>query len=117
MGASELGFFRSNDMNTKKLANAQRGQAAQHLEGSRFVTRQLCKLAASGSREWPIAVQFYGRCANRLLLEQRPWVKALRWVFHGSRLLPSDRTAKLQSGSPPDVGHATCRGVFIARTN
>ena len=30
--------------------------------------------------------------------------KASRWAVPGSRLLPTDRTADLQSGSPPVVG-------------
>jgi TolA-binding protein/thioredoxin-like negative regulator of GroEL len=72
--------------------SGQRRRAIQRLEGSRFVTRLLYKLTASGSRERLGAVQ-----------------KALRRVVPGSRLLPSDRTAKLQSGSPPGAGHTTPR--------
>jgi len=79
------------------------------LEGSRFATRQLRNLAAGGSRERLNAVQFYRPCADQQPSEQSRWINALRWVIPGSRLLPSDRTAKLQSGSPPDAGQATPR--------
>jgi tetratricopeptide (TPR) repeat protein len=97
--------------NERKRAgtNERRGQATQRLEGSRFVTKQLCKLAASGSRERPSAVQFYRASADQQPSEQNLWVNALRWVIPGSRLLPSDRTAELQSGSPPGPGPATPR--------
>jgi prepilin-type N-terminal cleavage/methylation domain-containing protein len=89
--------------------------AAQRLEGSRFSARQLCKLTAGGSRERPSARQFYRPRPNRSPWAQSRWVEVLRWAIPGSRLLPSDRTAKLQSGSPPGVGHAPPR-VFIWTT-
>ena len=43
----------------EKSANPQRTGATHRLEGSRFSSRQLCDLPASGSLKWPIAVQFY----------------------------------------------------------
>jgi Tfp pilus assembly protein PilE len=89
--------------------------AAQRLEGSRFLTRQLCKLTAGGSRERPSARQFYGPRPNRSPWAQSRWVEVLRWAIPGSRMLPSDRTAKLQSGSPPGVGHGPPR-VFVWTT-
>jgi prepilin-type N-terminal cleavage/methylation domain-containing protein len=89
--------------------------AARRLEGSRFFTRQLCQLTASGSRERPSERQFYRPRPHRSPWAQSRWVEVLRWAIPGSRLLPSDRTAKLQSGSPPDVGHARPR-VFIWTT-
>jgi hypothetical protein len=48
--------------------------------------------------------------------EWNRWVEALRWIIRGSRLQPTYRTATLQSGSPPDVGHGT-PGAFIRRRN
>ena len=42
-----------------------------------------------------------GRRSNRLALEQRRWAAAQRWAIRGSRLLPTDRAANRQSGSPP----------------
>ena len=99
-------------MNAGNLANAQNDQAAHHLEsahrleGSRFAALQLCNLAASGSRERPSAAQLCRRHVNRSTSEQRRWVKASRWAAPGSRLLPSDRIAELQSGSPPGDGDA-----------
>ena len=72
-------------MYLEKFANAQRTEAALRLEGSRFKGRQLCNLAASGSRESPIAVQFYRSAC--IPSQQNCWVKALRWVIPGSRLL------------------------------
>jgi len=80
--------------------------ANEHLEGSRFIAWQLCKLAAGGCRERLSAVQFYRLQVDRPPSEQTRWAKALRWVIRGSRLQPSDRAAKLQSGSPPGAGHA-----------
>jgi prepilin-type N-terminal cleavage/methylation domain-containing protein len=88
--------------------------AAQRLEGSRFALWQLCKLAAGGSRKRLSAGQFYRQRANRSPSEQRRWGKVLRCVIPGSRLLPSDRTATLRSGSPTGVGHAQGR-VFIGK--
>jgi hypothetical protein len=43
----------------EEFANPQRTGAAHRLEGSRFSSRQLYNLAAGGSREWPMAMQFY----------------------------------------------------------
>jgi hypothetical protein len=83
---------------------------AQDLEGSRFVSQQLCMLAAGGSRERPNALQFYARHFDRSGSEQSRRVQTLRWIIPGSRLLLSGRTAKLQSGSPPDVGQTTLLG-------
>ena len=90
------------EMGTGRVVNLQGGRAAQGREGSRFVIRQLCKLAPSGSREWPSALRFYRQPANRSPSEQSRWVKVLRWVICGSRLLSFDRIAILQSGSPPN---------------
>jgi hypothetical protein len=65
---------------------------------------QLYPLLAGGSRERLDVRQFYGprsplRTASTL-------GKTLRWVIPGSRLLPNDRSAILQSGSPPGLGFA-----------
>ena len=89
--------------------------AAQRLEGSRFLTRQLCKLRAGGSRERPSERQFYRPRPHRSPWAQSRSVEALRWAIPGSRLLPSDRTAELQSGSPPGVGHAPSRMFICTR--
>jgi type II secretory pathway pseudopilin PulG len=83
--------------NTKRCAVI----TAQRLEGSRFISGQFCRLAASGSRERPKPLR-----ANRSASEPGRWAQMLRWVVSGSRLLLSSRTAKRQSGSPPGVGHA-----------
>src|SRR5580704_12206705 len=72
--------------------------AAQRLEGSRFLSEQFCKLTAGGSRERPSERQFYRPRPNRSPCAQSRWVEVLRWALPGSRLLPSDRTAELQSG-------------------
>jgi hypothetical protein len=96
-------------MNTEKLASTQLGRSPQRLEGSRFIIGQLCKLAASGSRERLLVVQFYRSRGHPSASEQSRWEKPLRWVIPGSRLLPSDRTAVLQSGSPPSGGGVQCR--------
>jgi type II secretory pathway pseudopilin PulG len=75
----------------------------QRLEGSRFLTGQLCKSAASGSRGRFRVGQFYERrrCANRSTSEEKRWVQILLWDVSGSRPQLGDRTAKRQSGSPP----------------
>jgi hypothetical protein len=77
---------------------------AHDLEGSRFVSQQLCMLAAGGSREWPNALQFYASHFDRSASEQSRRINALRWVIPGSRLLLSGRTTKLQSGSLQALG-------------
>jgi hypothetical protein len=106
-------MFEGEEMNTEEFANPQRGNSAQRLEGSRFIIRQPCKLAAGGSRERLLVVQFYRLGVNRSSSKPSRWVKALRWAVRGSRLLPSDRTATLQSGSPPGLG--LCNVVFLKR--
>jgi hypothetical protein len=90
---------------TGNLANGQNDQAAHRLEGSRLAASQLCRLAAGGSRERPSAAQLYQTCVHRPS-ERRRWANAPRSVILGSRLQPSDRTSKLQSGSPPGSGDA-----------
>ena len=55
--------------------------------------------------------------------KQGRWVRALRWAVRGSRLLPYDITAALQSGSPPGRGRwdagflmrTACRAVGLAK--
>jgi prepilin-type N-terminal cleavage/methylation domain-containing protein len=113
---SWLGFENRHSEQSGSRCNAKRCDTVvpQRLEGSRFALWQLCKLAAGGSRERPSAGQFYRQRANRSPSEQRRWGKVLRWVIPGSRLLPSDRTAILRSGSPPGVGHAQAR-VLIGK--
>jgi prepilin-type N-terminal cleavage/methylation domain-containing protein len=114
---SWLGFENRHIKNPGRRRIAKRCDtvAAQRLEGSRFAVSQLCKLAAGGSRERPSAGHFYRwQRPNRSPSEQRRWGKVLRWVIPGSRLLPSDRTAILRSGSPPRVGHAQAR-VLIGK--
>jgi len=69
-----------------KFANPQRTEATHRLEGSRFNSKQLCNLPASGSREWHIAVQFY-RSAFIAPSRSNRWAKVLRWDIPGSRLL------------------------------
>ncbi|MFZ0506026.1 MAG: hypothetical protein WAM44_20040, partial [Chthoniobacterales bacterium] len=75
---------------TRTNANM-RAPAAQRLEGSRFVSRQLCSLVAGGSRERLGVLQFYGWQENRSQAERSRWLKILRWVIPGSRLLPTYR--------------------------
>jgi len=89
--------------------NGLRGQATHRLEGSRFVIRQLCNLAASGSREHFDAVRFYGRRPKRSPSQESRWEETLRWVIPGNRLQSPDRAAQLKSGSPPGAGPATLR--------
>jgi hypothetical protein len=107
-------------MNAGNLTNAQHDQAAHRLEvanrlgtahrleGSRFAAWQVCRLAASGSRERSSAAQLCRLNVNRSSLEQCRWVKVPRWVTLGSRLQPSYRTATLiprpRDGSPPSSG-------------
>jgi hypothetical protein len=73
---------------------------AQRPEGSRFTSRQRYDVAASGS---PRTAS--GLCSSIAKgigqLGTEPQGKNLRWVIPGSRLLPTDRAATLQSGSPP----------------
>jgi hypothetical protein len=96
-------------MNREHSVNTLRGKSPQRLEGSRFAIRQLCNLAASGSRERLVVVQVYPSGAYPSLPEQRRLVKALRCDVSGSRLsnpegfrwLPSHGTNALRSGSPP----------------
>jgi hypothetical protein len=57
-------------MNTENFANTQRAEAAARLEGSRFMTGQLCYLAASGSQERPLIVQVCRQSAHRSPSEQ-----------------------------------------------
>jgi hypothetical protein len=57
----------------------------QRLEGSRFVTWQLYRLAAGGSRERLDARQFHGAVVPSNGIEAMG--KTLRWVIPGSRLL------------------------------
>src|SRR5580692_3957780 len=92
-----------------RSANGPPGQVAHGLEGSRFATRQLCNLATGGSRKRLSAAQLYGPRAERHPSDQTRWIKALRWVIPGSHLRPLDRTAKLESGSPPGAGQAMPR--------
>jgi len=101
-------------MNRETSANTARGKSSQRLEGSRFAIRQLCNLAASGSRERLVIVQLYRWGDYPLPSEQRRLVKASRWDVSGSRLLPHDRTAEVQSGSPPGAGR--CDAAFLVRT-
>lgn len=67
-------------------------------------------MAASGSRERPQdSAALFGSGIDQIGAE--PLGKNLRWVTPGSRLLPTDRTARLQSGCPPGAGHATLRSL------
>jgi hypothetical protein len=72
-------------MNREKLANTRSGKSSQRLEGSRFVIRQLCNEAASGSRERLVTVQLYRFGAYPSFLEQRQSVKASRWDVPSAR--------------------------------
>src|ERR1700733_2567355 len=101
-------------MNRTNFTNTRCGKSAERLEGSRCAIRQLSNLAASGSRERLVVGQFYRSAVHRSFSNQRRLVKTSRWVVPGSRLLPSDRTAALQSGSPPSVGAGNA--VFLRRT-
>ena len=89
------------EMDREHLTNPLRGKSPQRLEGSRFAIRQLCNVAASGSRERLVTVQLYPSGAYPSLPEQRRLVKASCCDVPGSRRLPSDRTNALQSCSPP----------------
>jgi hypothetical protein len=62
-------------------------------EGSRFITWQLYRLAAGGSRERLDVPQFYGPLYPHARTD--PMGKTLRWVIPGSRLLATDRAAML----------------------
>jgi hypothetical protein len=79
-------------------------RGAQRLEGSRFVRWQLCSLAAGGSRERPRAMF----CPSRQFRagDATAHRTATPRNVPGSRPLQTDRTAILQSGSPPGVGQA-----------
>jgi hypothetical protein len=87
-------------------------RGAQPLEGSRFVIRQLCNLAASGSREWP-SVRF---CPSRQFRagDATGHRTATPRNVPGSRPLQTDRATILQSGSPPGVGQAMPLGIHDA---
>jgi len=65
---------------------------ARRLEGSRFVTLQLYRLAAGGSRERLEVRQVYGPLYPS---NTDAMGKTLRWVIPGSRLLATDRAAIL----------------------
>ena len=57
---------------------------------------------SDGSRRLPGTATGYGSSNwTHRKPKQKRWVKVLRWVIRGSRLLPSDRTTTLRSGSPP----------------
>jgi hypothetical protein len=88
-----------------------RASHAQGLEGSRFVARQLYRLAAGGSRECLDVRQFYGPLYPRNRTDAMG--KTVRWVIPGSRLLLTRRAATLQSGSP---GSWACDAVFPTPT-
>jgi hypothetical protein len=62
---------------------------------------QVYRMAAGGSREWSPGIAALS--ARPESPEWKRWVKMLRWVTPGSRLLPSHRAAMLLSGSPPGV--------------
>jgi hypothetical protein len=93
-------------MNAETLANTLRRKSPQRLEGSRFAIRQLCNVAASGSRERLVVVQFYRSGVYPSFSRRNRWVKASRWDVPGSRLsnpegfrwLPSNRTNALSRG-------------------
>jgi hypothetical protein len=71
-------------MNTEDFANTQRAEAAARLQGSRFITGQLCNLAASGSRERPLIVQVYRQSAHRSPSEQGGWGKYYAGLVPGA---------------------------------
>jgi hypothetical protein len=81
------------------LQNRRGLRGTERLEGSRFVAWQLYGLVAGGSRERLEVWQFYGPLLAADGTDAMG--KTLRWVIPGSRLLPSDRTTTLRSGSPP----------------
>jgi len=87
-------------------------RGGQRLEGSRFVIRQLCNLAAGGSRERPRAMF----CPSRQFRAGDATAHRTTTPRNvpGSRPLPSDRTAILQSGSPPGVEQAMPLGIHDA---
>jgi hypothetical protein len=86
----------------RRLVNTRCAQSPRRLEGSRFAIQQFCEVAASGSRERFVIAQLYPSNSYPSFSEQRRLVKASRWDVPGSRLLPSDKTVELQSGSPPE---------------
>jgi hypothetical protein len=67
---------------------------------------QLCKLAAAAPEHGPERGHSMG-VSKSVPLPRAFLLHAVRWVIPGSRLLPSDRTATLRSGSPPGIGRAT----------
>jgi hypothetical protein len=75
-------------------------------EGSRFDVRQFYRQfyrqAAGGSREQPSIRRYPGRSRFIPTAPTLPtlWARHIRWVIPGSRLLPTCRSAALQSGSP-----------------
>jgi hypothetical protein len=76
--------------------------------------RQLYRMAASGSRESP-SLMFLSIASVSKVPDQRQTDRtAQSGAVPGSRLLPSDRTAALQSGSPPGRGRSDA--VFLKRT-
>ena len=101
-------------MNGENLADTRGGQSSQRLEGSRFVIRQLCNVAASGSRKRlsvmlsriASVLEVTGTCKNDRAAQLRN--------VPGSRLLPNYKAAELQSGSPPGGGRRDA--VFLTST-
>jgi hypothetical protein len=83
----------------------ERRERGERLEGSRFVVRQFYMLAAGGSRELPSVCPFLASAAFwcRRNKTRTPGDNGGPRAIPGSRLLPTDRTAALQSGSPPGV--------------
>jgi hypothetical protein len=92
-------------MSREDFAYTQRAEAAERLEGSRFMTKQLCNLAASGSRERPLTAQVYRWGASRSPSEQGGWEKYCAGLITGAACcypveLPHHKAAPLQA---PDL--------------
>jgi Tfp pilus assembly protein PilE len=112
IGDLRLGFEKWFSQNPSLIRIAKRYDVSGHPPpgGSRFVTRQLCKSAASGSRERFRVGQFHvqSQCGNRSTSEERRWVQIPLWDLPGSRRpRPSCITAERLSGSPPGGGHVS----------
>src|ERR1700677_1139877 len=65
------------------------------LGGEPLISRQLCRFAAGGSRERPLVTFCPAPPFRRSLFTSRGYRPTTQWVIHGSRLLPTHRSATL----------------------
>ena len=90
-------------MSREDFAYTQRAEAAERLEGSRFTGTQLCNSAASGSRECPIAVQFYRSVLPRPS-QQNCWIKHYAGSFPGAPASHGIETAPYKAAPLQTMG-------------